>query len=97
MNLIGEILPSVLRNLQDPAFRNQAGIAEVWEAVVGPKISAQTRPKLRPDGLLCVWVEQSALAFELNQKYRRAILKRAQAIWGEEKIKEVRFKTGQIR
>lgn len=97
MQSIRELIPSVLEDLKSPEKRLRSELTDQWPALVGAKVAKHTKPSLSSHGTLFVWVDQATLAFELNQRFKTAILKRAQAIWGEEKVREVRFKTGQIR
>ena len=97
MQAIKELLPSVLANLQTPERQTRSRLISEWSSVAGPKIATHTKPTLLPNGELCVWVDQSALAYELSQKYKSSILKRAQMALGERAIKAVRFYVGQIR
>ena len=97
MQQIGQLIPSVLRRFQTPLFLNRSRLLEEWTAVTGPKIAAHTKPTLSETGEMCVWVDQAALAFELNQKYRQAFLKRIQAALGEKTVKKLFFRVGQLR
>lgn len=91
------VLPQVLEKLQSPEARTRTKLVMEWPQMAGTKIAAHTKPTLSTAGELRVWVDQPTLAYELSQKYRAAILKRAQACLGEEQIKSIRFYVGQIR
>ena len=97
MLALKDILPNVLRSLQDPQKRAVGKLVDQWEAIAGPRIAPHTRPSLGRNGRLYVWVDQSVLAFELNQKYRQSILRRVQAVVGEEVVSDVWFRVGQLR
>lgn len=97
MENLREILPQVLRSLQEPEKQNRILLLDKWESIVGSKIAAHTRPTLSQKGDLCVWADQSVLAYEISQKYRQTILKRAQAVLGEKTVKEVFVRVGQLR
>ena len=97
MRAIKDILPEVLGELQRPEKRIRQTLVNKWEKIAGPKIAPHSRPSLAKDGTLYVWVDQSALAFELNQRYRQSLLKRVQAALGEEAVHTVRVKVGQLR
>lgn len=97
MDSIKDLLPTVLSSLNTPEKTKRQKLCDSWSAVIGKKYYPITRPSLTPDGKLFVWVEDSSLAFELNTKYRQTILKRAQAILGEEEIKGIYFRVGQLR
>lgn len=97
MKEIKNIVSSVLRTLQTPEVLQRKQISETWSSIVGPGYAEQTKPSLGKNGRLTVWVEKSALAFELNQKYKGSILKRAQTFLGEQTVKEIIIRVGQLR
>jgi hypothetical protein len=97
MRPIKDVLPEVLRNLQSPEAKKKSEFFDQWQEVVGKKFSGLTKPSLTKSGQLFVWVRDSALAFELNQKYKPVILKRAKAVLGEEQIKGIHIRVGQLR
>ena len=97
MQAIKELLPAVLAGLQTPELALRSKLVSEWPAIAGARIAGHTQPVISPSGELLVWVDQSTLAFELNQKYRSSLLKRAQAALGEEAVKSVRFRVGQLR
>ncbi len=96
MQAVKDILPAVFQNLMTPLALKRSRLVEKWPSIAGSKISSCTKPCLGKNGELSVWVEQAALAFELNQRYKRTLLKRAQAELGEE-VKTVRIYVGQLR
>ena len=97
MQAIKDLLPQVIANLEKPENKIKCRLLNEWSSIAGPKISKHTKPWLRNDGHLVVFVDQSVLAFELNQKYRNSLLKRTQAALGEETVKGIRFRVGQLR
>ena len=97
MKSLKDRIPEVLANLRSPEKTKRQTLIDSWNAIAGPAFSPHTRPSLAEDGRLFVWVDQSSLAFELNQKYRLSILKRVQAVLGEEAVKQVFFRVGQLR
>ena len=97
MQAIKELLPSVFAALQSPVLKQRTSLVSQWEKITGAQIAAHTRPSLGKDGKLFVWVDQSALAFELSQKFGPSILKRTQALLGEDSVKSICFRVGQLR
>ena len=97
MQTLKEILPAVLARLQSPEVLKRSQLTEHWSEIVGPRFAVHTQPRLRPDGVLTVWVDQSVAAFELNQKYKQVILNRVRAKIGEASVKSLRFLVGQLR
>ena len=97
MQQIKDLISGVLRGLQDPEKQKRSKLVSAWPSIAGPKIAPHTKPVLSEHGDLWVWVDQSSLAFEIQQKYRQSLLKRTQAVLGEEAVKTIRIKVGQLR
>lgn len=97
MQAIKDVIPSVLASLQNPESLKRKKLAEEWASVVGEKAAPHTKPSLGKNKKLYVWVDQSALAFELSQKYKQTILRRARALVGEESVEKVCIRVGQLR
>jgi predicted nucleic acid-binding Zn ribbon protein len=97
MQSIKDLLPAVFEALKTPEMQGRTKLTAHWAEIAGPRIAAHTRPSLSKDGKLFVWVDQSTLAFELSQKYGPSLLKRAQALLGEEMVKSIGFRVGQLR
>ena len=97
MEEIKGLLPKILAGLQTPEKKSRTQLVAEWPAVAGLRIAAHTKPQLSNKGELVVWVDQPALAYELSQKYKQTLLKRAQEALGKEKVKSVRFFVGQLR
>lgn len=95
MRAIKDILPSVLSQLQNPESQHRRRLSEQWGSIIGEKFAKETQPSLGKQGKLWIWAERSAVAFEINQKYKSSILKRAQALLGEEAVTEVRVCVGE--
>ncbi|MFA6600608.1 MAG: DUF721 domain-containing protein [Candidatus Omnitrophota bacterium] len=97
MESIKNILPGLLRNLQSPAAQKQNELFVRWGEIVGPAFAQQTKPSLGKRKELLIWVKDSALAFEMNQKYKGTILKRVRALLGEDAVEKVMIRVGQLR
>ncbi|HTL47968.1 MAG TPA: DUF721 domain-containing protein [Verrucomicrobiae bacterium] len=97
MKSLKECLPDVLSGMRTPEKTKRQTLIDSWGAIAGPAVAPHTRPSLADDGRLFVWVDQSSLAFELNQNYRQSILKRVQAVLGEQAVQKVFFRVGQLR
>lgn len=97
MDEISKIIDGLMGALADPASKKKGELLDKWPAIIGEKWSAHTKPVFGKKGELIVWVDQSALAFELRQRYQQALLARAQAALGDAEIKSLRFLVGQIR
>ena len=97
MQSIKDLLPGVFQALTAPELQQRSRLTSHWEQIAGPRIAAHTRPSLTNDGKLFIWVDQSTLAFELSQKYSQSLLKRTQALLGEDAVKSIGFRVGQLR
>lgn len=95
MKAVSEILKQVFIDLQKPQVSRQQKLTDEWTQIMGRKLAPRTKPLLKDKGVLCVWVKDSVLAFELSQKYDQAVLKRAQAVLGEKEIQKVIFRIGE--
>ena len=80
----------VLAGMVDPGSP-QIRLSQEWEKIAGPKISKYSRPFISKKKILYVEVNDGAYAFELRQKYQDSLLKRAQALVGEENIIDIRI------
>ena len=97
MQAIRELVGSVLLNIQKSKGLARGRLTDCWSEIVGPRLTSHTKPSLNPQGKLCVWVDQSSLAHEINQRHRPSILKRAQALLGEEAVTQVYVRVGELR
>lgn len=97
MRSIKDVIPNVLRELQDPKKLAKSRLISQWPAIAGPKLAPHTRPSLGREGRLYVWTDEASLAYELSQRYRASILKRVQAVIGEELVKSVHVRVGQLK
>jgi hypothetical protein len=97
MEEIGKLIPSVLADLQSPEKNNRQKLLNAWESIVGEETAKKTKPSLTKDGKVFIWVSDSAVAFEINQKYRKSYLKRIQGVIGENVVKQLYVRVGQLR
>ena len=96
MDQIKDLLTAVFRSFENPEIKKRSKLVDSWPSIAGPKIGPHTKPILK-DAELIVWVDQSALAFEIRQKHLPSLLKRTQAVMGEEAVKKIRIRVGQLR
>ena len=94
---IRQILPSVIRGLQTPELVQRQNLVSHWPSIIGSKFAGRTQPTLSKRGTLVVWAAEATLAYELNQRYRPTIQKRAQGILGEKAVQKVCVKIGEPR
>ena len=96
MDSIKEIIPSVLEGFQNPKNKTRQTLWNEWPKIVGLKFAALTRPSLAENGTLFIWVNDSSLGFEINQRYRQAWLKKARDMVGKE-IRSIMIRVGELR
>ncbi|HNX69228.1 MAG TPA: DUF721 domain-containing protein [Candidatus Omnitrophota bacterium] len=94
MDDIKSILPSVFKSMEDPEKQRRSLLIREWPSIAGAKLAKHTKPQLSSKGVLFVRVNESVLAFEISQKYRQSLLKRAQAVLGEEAVIDVKVFVG---
>ena len=80
----------VLAGMADPGSP-QMQLSKNWEKIAGKKIAGITRAFISKKKILYVEVSDGGYAFELRQKYQASLLKRAQALVGEENILDMRI------
>ncbi len=97
MEKIKDVLPAVFKSLENPEVSQRQKLTRDWEQIVGKAIAGKTQARLAKSGQLVIWVSESALAHEIQSKYRAAILKRARALLGEKEISDVVIRVGQLR
>lgn len=97
MGPLTPILNSLLGNLKTGVKEKRSLLRDRWAEIVGPSFARHTKGALRTGGTLAVWADDSALASDLAQKYQGTILKRAQGALGEETVKKIVFRVGEIR
>ena len=97
MDSIKQILPSVIRGLQTPELLQRQNLVSHWPSIIGTKFAARTQVTLSKRGTLVVWAAEAPLAYELSQRYRPIIQKRAQGILGEKAVQKVSVRIGEPR
>ena len=94
---LSPVINSLLQELTQGANQKRSDLVIHWPEIVGKRFSEHTKPTLGTGGSVCVWVDDSVLAYELSQRYRGTLLKRLDALLGEGTIKKIIFRVGQIR
>ncbi|MBI2167637.1 MAG: DUF721 domain-containing protein [Candidatus Omnitrophica bacterium] len=97
MGPLGSTLQFILRELGSGEKSERSRLQMLWPKIAGPQFTPHTRPALQKDGTVCVWVDDSLLACELNLRYQGTLLKRAQGALGEERVKKIIFRVGQTK
>lgn len=97
MRPLAKLVDSLLQDLRTGTKKERLDLETLWPQIAGGSFSGHTRAALRPGGTLCVWVDNSVLASELSHKYQGTLLKRTRGALGEEAVKKIIFRVGQIR
>jgi predicted nucleic acid-binding Zn ribbon protein len=97
MRPLAPLVDSLLQDLRTGVKEKRSDLQSLWPEIAGPTFTPHTKPTLGREGLLCVWVDSGVLASELAQRYQGTLLKRTQEALGEEAVKEIKFRVGQIR
>lgn len=90
------VLDSLFQELKTGTKEKRSALEDSWPQIVGRKMAQHTRGRLLQGGTLCVWVDDSVLAYELGRRHEGTILKKTKEILGEKSVKKVIFRVGEI-
>ncbi len=93
---IGEILKSVVENLNQRKDQGIARIGSSWPKIAGTKFARHSRPAGFKKGLLIINVDESAWLYQMNLQ-RERLLKNLQARLEEENIQTIKFRIGAVK
>ena len=93
---VGDVVSALLKNLGVDKNSVQARVACSWEAIVGKEVAAHTRPAEIRRGVLLVHVDSSPWFNELNRNHRAQVIVRLRETIGENDIRDIKFKIGEI-
>ena len=96
MRPLAPLIDSLLHDLRTGIKEKRSSLETLWPQIAGSSLGPHTKASLRRGGTLCVWVDNSVLASELNQKYQGTLLKRTRQALGEEAVKKIIVRVGQI-
>ncbi len=91
------VLDTLFRDLKTGVKEKRSSLEDRWSEIVGSAFARHTKGVIRTGKILAVWVDDSALASELAQKYQGTILKNAQTVLGEETVQKIVFRVGETR
>lgn len=92
---IKDILNKIIAKIQKHGPGRKEKILNVWQKAVGEKAKAHSRPVTIKRKVLTVEVDSSTWLYTLNLK-KKSILDYLKKELGEDKIKDVRFRMGDI-
>ena len=97
MGPLTSVVDGILQDLKTGIKEKRGDLQTLWPQIAGAVFSAHTKAHLQPGGILFVWVDNSTLAYELSQRYQGTLLKRARTLLGDNEVKKIVFRVGQIR
>jgi predicted nucleic acid-binding Zn ribbon protein len=91
---VGELLPTLLKELRLDARQAEAEIVKVWNSLIDPAVTAHAQPANLHKGTLFVNVDSSAWLSEIVRYRRKEILDRLQNSYGKTVIQKISFRIG---
>ena len=91
---VGQVLAGVLKDIRFDRRQEEAQIIKIWNAAIGPNITAHAQPTGINKGTLFVRVDNSAWLSEIVRYHRIDILKRMQAALGLQVIARISYQAG---
>ena len=88
---IGSLIPEVFKGMKLDAHAQVARIAAAWPEIVGPQLAGNTRPAQLENKILLVYVSHPAWIMELRGPMTAEILRRLQAKFGANDLKNLRL------
>ena len=88
---LAALLPEALKGMKLDAHAQVARIAAAWPEIVGPQLAGNTRPAHLENKILLVYVSHPAWIMELRGPMTAEILRRLQAKFGTNDLKNLRF------
>lgn len=92
---IKNILDKVIVQIEAKAPGKKEVILNAWQKSVGEKAAGHSRPVSIRKSVLTIEIDSSTWLYELNLK-RKSILKDIKKELGEDKIRDIRFRMGDI-
>ena len=96
MEHIKESLFKLIKKLEE-GNKKEGSIEEIWYKSAGEKIGKHTKPYQFKKQILKVYVDEATWVYELSQKYKEVLIKKMNACFEEEKVKNIYFRVGEIK
>lgn len=93
---IEDILKDVIRNIGPKGRLTEEEVAFLWGEAAGEKAAKHSRPVSVKKAVLTVNVDGSSWLYELTTK-KKEIIKKLEDKFEGKKIKEIRFRIGEIK
>ena len=91
-----DVLKGLIRGLRAKEGFTKEEIQRKWKLAVGKRAALHTRPVSLRRAVLSVNVDRSSWLYELTVK-KREILKKLEGRFKKKKIKDIRFRIGEIK
>ena len=91
---VSDLLPGIMRKVGVQDQINAEAITEEWQAIVGDFLGSNSRPVKLQKRVLTIAVLQSTLLYMLEQEFKRDILAKVRARFGEKIVRDVKFTVG---
>jgi len=88
---VSDAIQSLVTRLGLTERINEGDILAAWREVVGDFLAQHSRPSRLVNGVLHVEVLQSSVRYELDRTWRPEILKKLQARFGKNAVKEIKL------
>ncbi|OIO33882.1 MAG: hypothetical protein AUJ70_02345 [Candidatus Omnitrophica bacterium CG1_02_40_15] len=92
---IRNIINQVIKKLDTKTHGQQGEVIQAWQNAIEPKAIAHTKPVAIKKNILTIEVDSSTWLYMLSLK-KKNTLARVQKDLGKEKIKDIRFRMGEI-
>lgn len=91
---IADLLPGIVRAAGVQDQLTAEAITAEWQAIVGGFLGTHSRPVRLQNRVLTIAVLQSTLLYMLEQEFKREILQKVRARFGEKVVRDLRFTIG---
>lgn len=95
-NPLEGLVKNIIKNLGGKNKLGEEEILKAWEKAVGRKAAAHSAPASFKKSGLVITVDGSGWLYELTTK-KREILKKLEAKLNNKKIKDIRFRIGEVK
>ncbi len=92
---IESVLNKVIKKIKKEGPGKKEKVISAWRKVVGDKAARHSRPANMKHKVLTVEIDSSTWFYTLNLK-KKSLLERLKKELGEETLKEIRFRMGDI-
>nr|MBU1327912.1 DUF721 domain-containing protein [Candidatus Omnitrophota bacterium] len=92
---IRNIISQVIKKLDTKTHGQRGEIVQAWQDAIESKAIAHTKPVAIKKNILTIEVDSSTWLYMLSLKKKNTLLKMQKTL-GKEKIKDIRFRMGEI-